>query len=144
MRDSSVRRWSGFHRWIYRLTGGRLGSRLVGNDMLLLTTRGRETGAEHTVPLLYLRRDGVIALIASYGGRDHHPDWYLNLSADPAVTVQTREGDMRLAARTATPAEREVWWPRVVAAYHDYAEYQRRTSREIPVVLLEPTPGRPA
>jgi deazaflavin-dependent oxidoreductase (nitroreductase family) len=105
--------------------------------MLLLTTRGRETGVDHTVPLLYLSHDGVIALIASYGGRDVHPDWYLNLMDDPSVTVRTRDGTLQMAARTASPAERAAWWPRAVAAYHDYAAYQRKTSREIPIVLLE-------
>jgi deazaflavin-dependent oxidoreductase (nitroreductase family) len=140
MRDSSVKRWSGFHTWIYQLTGGRLGSRLVGNDMLLLTTRGRKTGAEHTVPLLYIRRQAALAVIASYGGRDHHPEWYLNLVADPVVTARTRDRNLRLTARTATRRERETLWPEVVAAYPDYEVYQKRTEREIPVVLLEPAP----
>jgi F420H(2)-dependent quinone reductase len=140
VRDTSVRRWSGFHRWVYQLTGGGLGSRLVGNDMLLLTTRGRKTGADHTVPLLYLSEDETIVLIASFGGRDHHPDWYLNLMEDPSVVARTKDRAMQLIARTASPAERESWWPKVVASYRDYAEYQRRTDREIPIVLLEPAP----
>lgn len=109
--------------------------------MLLLTTRGRKTGEAHTVPLLYLRDGEIIALIASYGGRDHHPAWYLNLVDDPDVSVQTARGKKRLTARTATPAERETWWPRIVDAYSDYATYQSRTKREIPVVLLEPVAG---
>jgi deazaflavin-dependent oxidoreductase (nitroreductase family) len=106
--------------------------------MLLLTTRGRKTGEAHTVPLLYLRDEETIAVIASYGGRDCHPTWYLNLVDYPEVTIQTADEQKRLAARTATPAERERWWPRVVKAYGDYAVYQNRTTREIPVVLLEP------
>ena len=138
MRDSSVRRWSALHRAIYRWSGGRLGSRLVGNDMLLLTTRGRKTGNAHTVPLLCLHDGETIALIASYGGRDYHPAWYLNLVDEPEVSVQTADGSMRLIARTAAAAEREMWWPRIVQAYSDYATYQGRTTREIPVVLLEP------
>jgi deazaflavin-dependent oxidoreductase (nitroreductase family) len=138
MRDSSVRRWSTVHRAIYRWSGGRLGSRLVGNDMLLLTTRGRRTGKAHTVPLLWLHDGETIAVIASYGGRDYHPAWYLNLVDAPEVSVQTADGSMRLIARTAAPAEREMWWPRIVEAYSDYATYQGRTTREIPVVLLEP------
>jgi deazaflavin-dependent oxidoreductase (nitroreductase family) len=140
MRDSSVKRWSRFHRELYRLTGGLLGSRLVGNDMLLLTTRGRKTGADHTVPLLYIGHQGALAVIASYGGRDHHPEWYLNLVADPVVTARMRNRIVRLTARTAAPAERETLWPRVVASYPDYAVYQERTEREIPIVLLEPIP----
>jgi deazaflavin-dependent oxidoreductase (nitroreductase family) len=138
MRDSAVKRWSAVHRRLYQLSGGRLGSRLVGNDMLLLTTRGMKTGRPHTVPLLYLRQQSTLAVIASFGGRDHHPDWYTNLVAHPMVTARTRDRTMRLAARTASPSERETWWPRVVVAYPDYATYQGRTKREIPVVPLEP------
>ena len=138
MRDSSVRRWSAVHRVLYRVSGGRLGSRLVGNDMLLLTTRGRTSGYAHTVPLLYLSDGDTIAVIASFGGRDHHPDWYLNLMADPIVTARTGDREMSLVARTATPAERATWWPRAVEAYQDYAVYQTRTQRQIPIVLLRP------
>lgn len=138
MRDQSVKRWSAIHRSLYRLTGGRVGRRLVNNDMLLLTTRGRKTGEPHTVPLLYLEEEGTLAVIASYGGRDHHPEWYLNLVDDPSVTAQTGDCTLRLTARTASVAERATWWPRAVSAYRDYAEYQSRTGREIPIVLLEP------
>jgi deazaflavin-dependent oxidoreductase (nitroreductase family) len=108
--------------------------------MLLLTTRGRKTGEAHTVPLLFIDDGETIALIASYGGRPYHPAWYLNLVDEPEVSVQTADGKSRRIARTATPAERETWWPRVVEAYSDYATYQNRTTREIPVVLLQPVP----
>jgi deazaflavin-dependent oxidoreductase (nitroreductase family) len=121
-----------------------LGRRLVGNDMLLLTTRGRSTGKPHTVPLLYLRDGDRLLVIASYGGRDHHPEWYLNLVADPSVTARVGERNLVLAARTASFTEREAWWPKVVEAYSDYAVYQTRTSREIPVVALEPVHSAPA
>ena len=138
MRDSGVKRWSAFHRVLYQATNGMLGRRLVGNDMLLLTTRGRVTGQPHTVPLLYLRDGDRFLVIASYGGRDRHPEWYLNLLANPSVTARVRDHDVVLTARTASPEERDVWWPKVVAAYGDYAVYQARTDREIPVVALEP------
>lgn len=138
MKDASVRRWSRFHAFLYRITGGRIGRRLVQNDMLLLTTHGRETGEPHTVPLLYLTDDDRFVVIASYGGRDRHPDWYLNLVADPIVRVQTPESRRTMRARTAEPDERAVWWPRVLDAYDGYRTYQGRTSREIPVVFLEP------
>jgi len=124
---------------MYRITGGVIGRRLVDNDILLLTTRGRATGREHTVPLLYLRDGECLVVIASYGGRDRHPEWYLNLLDEPAVTAQTGRNLRSFQARTATEDEREMWWPRVVAAYSDYAVYQGRTDREIPVVMLEPT-----
>lgn len=138
MRDSEVKRWSAFHRVLYETTNGVLGRRLVGNDMLLLTTRGRRTGEEHTVPLLYLREGDCLLVIASYGGRDRHPEWYLNLLLEPEVTARVGDRTVALTARTASPAERDVWWPKVVAAYGDYAVYQQRTAREIPVVALEP------
>jgi F420H(2)-dependent quinone reductase len=137
VRDSGVKRWSAFHRLLYEATNGMLGRRLVGNDMLLLTTRGRLTGRPHTVPLLYLRDGDRFLVIASYGGRDHHPEWYLNLLADPSVSVRVADRKLALTARTASSAEREEWWPKVVASYGDYAVYQTRTDREIPIVTLE-------
>lgn len=141
MRDSAVKRWSRFHRRLYRYTGGLVGRRLVDNDMLLLTTKGRTTGRPHTVPLLYLPDDDRLVVIASYGGRDRHPEWYLNLVAEPAVTAQVRGTRLDLRARVASPTERGEWWPRVVAAYDGYAVYQTLTEREIPVVILEPAHG---
>ena len=137
MRDAQVRRMSRLHRRLYQLTGGVVGKRLVDNDMLLLTTTGRRTGRPHTVPLLYLREGDALLVIASYGGRDHHPAWYLNLVATPEVEVQVRKGRLKALARIADSEERASWWPRVVDAYGDYAVYQTRTHRVIPVVLLE-------
>lgn len=137
MRDAQVRRMSRLHRRLYQLTGGVVGKRLVDNDMLLLTTTGRRTGRPHTVPLLYLREGDALVVIASYGGRDHHPAWYLNLVATPEVEVQVRKGRLKALARIADSEERASWWPRVVDAHGDYAVYQTRTHRVIPVVLLE-------
>lgn len=106
--------------------------------MLLLTSHGRRTGEQHTVPLLYLTDDDRYIVIASYGGRDRHPDWYLNLLEDPIALVQTPTSRHAMNARTAEPGERAEWWPRVVDAYDGYQTYQGRTNREIPVVFLEP------
>lgn len=138
MRDSSVRQWSRFHRKLFQLTAGRVGKRLVDNDMLLLTTSGRLTGEAHTVPLLYLRDGERLVVIASYGGRDDYPDWYLNLESAPEVVVELPGTRRQMVARTAGSEERTRWWPRVVAAYDGYAVYQSRTRREIPVVFLDP------
>ena len=140
MRDPTVKRMSSWHRALYRITGGVIGRRLVDNDMLLLTTRGRATGNEHTVPLLYLRDGECLVVVASYGGRDRHPEWYLNLVTEPSVTAQIGRKRKSFRARTAGDDERERWWPRVVAAYSDYAVYQGRTERQIPLIMLEP-PG---
>jgi deazaflavin-dependent oxidoreductase (nitroreductase family) len=138
MRDSAVKRWSALHTVIYRATGGIVGRRLVDNDMLLLTTRGHRTGDQHTVPLLYLRGGRCLVVVASYGGRDHNPTWYENLSRNPKVVVQLGSRRVAMTARTAEPGERTVWWPRVVAAYDGYTVYQSRTDRQIPIVFLEP------
>lgn len=127
------------HRALYRLSGGLVGHRLVNNDMLLLTTIGRRSGAAHTVPLLYLRNGEGWVVIASYGGRDRHPAWYLNLVDQPAVDVQISRRRFEAKARTASDEERASWWPLIVDAYGDYAVYQMRTERVIPVVFLEPT-----
>ena len=137
MRDRAVKRWSALHRVVYEVSGGRVGRRLVDNDMLLLTTTGRASGRSHTVPLLYLRDGDSLMVIASYGGRPRDPDWYLNLVANPSVRVQVGPRHREMSARTATAEERSSWWPRVVAAYGDYAVYQGRTEREIPVVILD-------
>ncbi len=138
MNDRLVKLLSSAHTTAFRLTRGVVGRRLVDNDMLLLTTMGRRTGAKHTVPLLYLEEEDVVVIIASYGGRPHHPDWYRNLMASPEATVQIGHRLRAVVARTMNEFERAEWWPRVVAAYGDYDVYQRRTSREIPLVALEP------
>jgi deazaflavin-dependent oxidoreductase (nitroreductase family) len=132
-----ITRWvTGTHTAVYRLTGGWLGG-WMGAPVLLLTTRGRRSGRPRTQPLLYLTTDRGYALVASYGGSDRHPDWYLNLEADPVVEVQVGPVRKRMRARTATPERRAELWPRLVAIYHDYDAYQARTTREIPVVELE-------
>jgi deazaflavin-dependent oxidoreductase (nitroreductase family) len=138
VRDSTAKRLSTLHRVLFRLTGGRIGRRLVDNDMLLLTTTGRTSGAAHTVPLLYLTEGDNVIVIASWGGRPTHPEWYLNLEANPEVTVQIDGTRREMRARTADAEERATWWPRIVEAYRGYQEYQSRTDREIPVVILQP------
>jgi deazaflavin-dependent oxidoreductase (nitroreductase family) len=106
--------------------------------MLLLTTKGRRTGRSHTVPLLYLEEEaGSLIIIASYGGRDHNPEWYLNLSENPEVDVRTRHRRLHARARTAVEEERSMLWSRITAAYQGYEAYQARTDRLIPVIVLE-------
>jgi deazaflavin-dependent oxidoreductase (nitroreductase family) len=106
--------------------------------MLLLTTSGRVTGSPHTVPLLYLRDDERLVVFASWGGRPNHPEWYLNLVADPAAEAQVDGTRHRVVARTAEDEEREGWWIAAQQAYDGYTVYQSRTDRQIPVVFLEP------
>ena len=137
--DSLVKLLSRIHTASYRLTGGMIGRRLVDNDMLLLTTTGRTTGRGHTVPLLYLRDGEAYIVVASFGGRPDHPEWYRNLVADPAAEVQVNGTTTGVRAITIGGQDRETWWRRAVEAWGDYEVYQSRTSREIPVVRLEPS-----
>jgi len=136
--DTTVKILSALHTTLFRFTGGVVGHRLVHNEMCLLTTTGAHSGRSHTVPLLYLEDGERLVLIASYGGRRHHPDWYHNLVANPVATVQIFNERRPVIARTADAEERAEWWPAIVAAYPDYDTYQSRTDREIPVVILEP------
>lgn len=138
MRDGTARRLSRLHSTLYRSTGGRVGRRLADNDMLLLVTTGRRTGAEHTVPLLYLRDGDRFVVFASWGGRPNHPEWYLNLLADPVARVQVDRHRRDVRARTAEGRERDRWWAAARCAYDGYEIYQSRTGRQIPVVMLEP------
>ncbi len=138
MRDGTAKRLSWLHTGLYRGTRGRIGRRLVDNDMLLLTTTGRVTGSPHTVPLLYLSDDPHYVVFASWGGRPHHPEWYLNLVDAPEAVVQVDATRVPVMARTTAGAERERWWAAAETAYDGYAVYQSRTDRQIPVVMLEP------
>lgn len=136
MHDSTVKWLSRLHSGVYRVTGGRIGTRLVDNDMLLLSTTGRSTGSPHTVPLLYLTDGSDVIVIASYGGRPSDPDWYQNLLADADATVRVGSRSHAVRAITMDNDERAKWWPRIVDAYSEYASYQARTDRQIPVVRL--------
>lgn len=136
MRDRTAKSLSTLHTVVFRLTRGRVGRRLVDNDMLLLSTTGRHSGKIHTVPLLFLRENDDIVVIASWGGRDYHPEWYLNLRANPEATIQIDGHRSKVRATTADPERRSRLWPRVLEAYDGYQEYQGRTDREIPIVIL--------
>ena len=104
--------------------------------MLLLTTIGASTGRDHTVPLLYLEHDDSLVVVASYGGRPDHPQWFKNLLHNPWGQAQIGSESFPVETRVASPEERSVLWPRVIAAYEGYQVYQSRTDRVIPLVLL--------
>jgi deazaflavin-dependent oxidoreductase (nitroreductase family) len=139
MRDRTAKYLSSLHRVLYRTTRGIVGRRLVNNDMCLLSTTGRRSGKTHTVPLLYLHGGARLVVIASWGGRDQHPDWYKNLVAIPHATVQVLGDRWEVGAMTANSAERDLWWPKIVEGYGGYADYTSRTERDIPVVFLDPS-----
>ena len=134
-----IKLMSRLNTWAYRATGGRVGGKFrSGAPVMLLTTIGRKSGRRLTIPLLYLRDEGRIVTVASKGGMDHHPLWYRNLVANPAVDVQIGTETSAMQAHTASDAEKSALWPKLVAMYPDYATYQTRTARNIPVVVLTP------
>jgi deazaflavin-dependent oxidoreductase (nitroreductase family) len=122
----------------YRLSGGWVGGRFGRARVLLLHHVGRKSGKHRVSPLLYLRDGERLAIVASAGGRRRHPAWWLNLRESPRTTVEVGRGRHAVTARQATPEERAELWPRLVAIWPDYAAYQERCEREIPVILLEP------
>jgi len=123
---------------LYESTGGEEGGTLDGAPCVILTTKGRKSGKLRKSPLMRIEHDGVFAVVASMGGAPKHPVWYLNLVANPDVTLQDGGRVLDLRARTATPGEKRHWWPRLTAVWPAYSEYQSKTERDIPVVLLEP------
>jgi deazaflavin-dependent oxidoreductase (nitroreductase family) len=122
----------------YRATDGDEGHEWRGTQTLLLTTTGRRSGEPRTTPLIYAPAgEDQYTVIASKGGSDAPPAWYLNLSEDPEVEIQIKDDRFRAHARTAGPDEKPAMWETMAAEWPDYDEYQRKTSREIPVVVLE-------
>ena len=126
------------HTAIFRLTGGRIGGKMVGGPILLLHHVGAKSGKKRVSPLLYLPDGDRMVIVGSKGGYTKHPGWFHNLKANPDTVVELpREGKVPVRARQAPPEEREELWPRVVELYKGYATYQRSTSREIPIVVLD-------
>ncbi|NLT53788.1 MAG: nitroreductase family deazaflavin-dependent oxidoreductase [Actinomycetales bacterium] len=137
-RRTLLRVLSRFHTGLYQVSGGRLGTRIGHLEQVLLTTTGRRTGARRTVPLLGIPHEDGVLLVASAGGSERHPDWYLNVLADPEVVLRRGRRSTRMHARPADPVERAAWWPVAVATFDGYRRYQERTAREIPVVVCRP------
>ncbi len=113
---------------------------IMGRRVVVLTMRGAKSGRLRKVPLMRVEHDGTYAAVASKGGAPDHPQWYFNLRAHPEITLQDGTTTTDVVAREISGAERDEWWPRCVAAYPPYADYQTKTDRLIPVLLLEPAP----
>ena len=129
--------------WLYRLSGGRIAGRFPsGAPVLLLTTIGRKSGRPRTAPLLYLTDGDQYVIVASKGGMSHHPLWFKNLQANPRVEVEVGRQKLAMTACQASAEEKAALWPRLVAMYAGYADYQARTERDIPVIILTPRPAR--
>jgi deazaflavin-dependent oxidoreductase (nitroreductase family) len=129
--------WQQAHARRYLETGGQDGHIWEGVPTLLLTTTGRRSGQSRTTPLIYGRDGERYLVVASRGGAPAHPAWYENLVAQPAVQVQVMADRFAARARPASPAERPALWKKMAAIWPPYDEYQARTMREIPVVVLE-------
>ena len=136
-RNKAVELFWKIHPALLRLSGGRIGARVVGMPVLLLTTKGRKSGQPRTCALTYLAKDDAHVVIASCLGEPRHPAWWLNLEASPDAEIEIAGRKQAVRARRATGEERERLWNEVVSVNADYAEYQKRTTREIPVVVLE-------
>lgn len=138
--DIALKAMNAGHRLLIRLTGGKVGHSAMGMPVVELTTRGRRSGEPRTVMLTApVHGDGSYVVVASRGGDDRHPAWFLNLRADPDVEVAVQGGPrVPMRARIADPTDRATLWPQIAGKYRNYAGYQRSTTREIPLVHLEP------
>ena len=123
---------------LYERSGGTQGTDLQGKPVVILTSVGARTGKIRKTPLMRVEHDGAYAVVASLGGAPDNPVWYYNLTANPHVELQDGPVKKEYTAREVTGEERQIWWERAVAAWPDYAEYQKKTSRTIPVFQLTP------
>lgn len=138
-KDTVAKVVTGFHHALLSVSGGRVGRSVAGMPVVVLHTTGRKSGQPRRTMLTAPVVDGDrVVLVASYGGDDRHPAWYLNLREHPDVTIELDGTTREMRARTATPDEKAALWPRITKAYRGYAGYQKRTDRDIPVVLLDP------
>lgn len=139
-RTKTIIKWmSRTNTWLYKKTDGRIGGKfLKGAPVALLTTTGRKSGEPRVSPLLYLREGDRVILVASQGGAATNPMWYLNLKANPKVSVQIKDETLHLTARDANEAERTAYWPKLTAMYSSFDDYQSWTDRVIPIVICDP------
>lgn len=138
--EPSTRQWVRDQVELYEGSGGTQGTTLrdTGLPVVIITNRGARTGKVRKTPVMRVEHDGRYAAVASQGGAPTHPYWYYNFVAHPKVELQDGPGKQEMTVREVTGDERAQWWERAVAAYPPYAEYQRKTTRQIPVFVLEP------
>jgi F420H(2)-dependent quinone reductase len=135
------------HKWVrdqveqFEGSDGAEGNTLreTGLPVIVITNIGAKTGKVRKTPLMRVEHDGKYAAVASYGGSPKHPVWYYNFVANPRVELQDGPERIKMIAREVSGTERDEWWERAVAAFPTYAEYQTKTTRQIPVFVLEPT-----
>jgi deazaflavin-dependent oxidoreductase (nitroreductase family) len=122
----------------YERSGGTEGTTMRGMPVIILTSKGARSGKIRKTPLMRVEHEGRYAVVASLGGAPKHPVWYYNVVADPCVELQDGPTRADMTAREVTGEEKATWWKRAVAAFQDYADYQQKTDREIPVFVVEP------
>ena len=138
--NAAAQKWATrLHASLFRATDGKVGGRMLGSPVLLLVATGRKSGRRRTTPLLYLEDGGRYVIVASNGGAAKHPVWWLNLQAHPEATVEVGGRKAHVRATEARGEEKARLWQRLVRMYPSYEDYQKRTDREIPVILLEPS-----
>ncbi len=136
--EPSTSDWARENAEKYMESGGKEGTELKGRPVILLTTIGAKSGKIRKTPLMRVEHGGEYAVVASLGGAPKHPVWYYNIVAHPQVELQDGEVTKDYEAREVSGDEKAAWWERAVAAWPDYAEYQKKTDRQIPVFVLTP------
>lgn len=136
--EPSPQQWVRDQVELFESSGGTQGTMMRGMPVIILTTRGARSGKIRKTPLMRVEHDGTYAVVASQGGAPKHPVWYHNIVADPRVELQDGPDRRDMNAREATGEEKALWWQRAVEAFPDYADYQRKTDRQIPLFILEP------
>ncbi|MEU9779744.1 nitroreductase family deazaflavin-dependent oxidoreductase [Streptomyces phaeochromogenes] len=142
--EPSPTKWVREQVELYESSNGTEGTTLMdtGLPVIVLTTLGAKSGKIRKTPLMRVEHNGTYAVVASLGGAPKHPVWYHNVVADPRVELQDGGTRQDMTAREVTGEEKDQWWERAVAAYPAYADYQKKTDREIPVFVLEPAAGK--
>ncbi|MCX5107545.1 nitroreductase family deazaflavin-dependent oxidoreductase [Streptomyces sp. NBC_00378] len=140
--EPSPEQWVRDQVELFESSGGTDGTTMRGMPVIILTTRGARSGKIRKTPLMRVEHDGTYAVVASRGGAPKHPVWYHNIVADPRVELQDGPVRQDMNAREATGEEKALWWRRAVEAFPDYADYQLKTDRQIPVFVLEPAAGQ--
>lgn len=136
LKPKTIRQLGRLHTWLWKLCGGKLDNAFRKLPFMMLTTTGRKTGQRRTTPVLYLQDETGLIVVASFGGNDMHPAWYLNLEQNPEAEVIIKGEHRRVLARKLSPEEKKVVWPRLVQLYPQFETYQQRTRREIPLMRL--------
>lgn len=139
--EPSPEKWVRNQVALFEGSGGTEGTTMRGMPVIILTTRGAKSDKIRKSPLMRVEHNGTYAVVASLGGAPKHPVWYHNVVADPRVELQDGPVRQDMTARQVTGEEKALWWERAVEAYPDYADYQKKTQREIPVFVLEPAAG---